>query len=317
MRQDHFITITTYRGARHFRLSHRARRQLAAGAAVLALALVIGAAAIAVLTGQVVRMDGQLDTLSAQRDAAVAGQQGLVRVRDDLQRELDRRQRELAALGAEVDHIERLISLEASPERSLVQRISDAGQTALEKRLMLRSVPSGFPVTSETVTSRYGMRLHPIQERDAMHHRVDLRAPRGTPIHATADGVVEWAAFHRDSGLGKMVKLVHNYGFSTIYGHLDQIEVHAGSYVKRGDLLGYSGSTGASTAAHLHYEVRYLQRQLDPAPFLKWSLEEYDGLFTQEDRVQWESLAEVVRTATIAAERPSSQPVQSLSATSP
>ncbi len=223
----------------------------------------------------------------------------------------------LLTLGDELENIEILIGLRAEPERPLAQRVDTASQTAFEKRLMLNSVPSGFPLDSERVTSQFGMRRHPIEGHMALHGGIDFSAPRGTPIHATADGVVEWAAHHDSSGMGKMIRLIHNYGFSTVYGHLDGIEVKPGNYVRRGDLIGYSGNTGASTGPHLHYEVRHLNRRLDPATFLRWSISEYDILFANEDRVEWESLVEIIRSKARATERPSLLPVQSWSATLP
>lgn len=317
MRQRYHVTITDYRGSRHFTLDQLVRRVIAGSAVGLAVILLVGAAGILLLSSRVGSLNGQVAELAAEKQAIQADKQQLAEERRQLEREVQRRGRELAVLGSEVQRIETLVGLEPSDDRPLAQRVDIAAQTAFEKRLMLRSIPSGFPVQSGRVTSDFGMRHHPIHDREALHGGVDLRARRGTPIYATADGVVEWAAMHQSSGLGKMVKVVHNYGFSTIYGHLDDIEVGSGSYVKRGDLLGYSGNTGQSAAPHLHYEVRYLQRRLDPSPFLRWSLEEYDVLFSEEDRVQWESLTEVVRTAANTPERPSLQQVQSLSATLP
>jgi murein DD-endopeptidase MepM/ murein hydrolase activator NlpD len=317
MRQRYHVTITDYRGSRHFTLDQLVRRVIAGAAIGLAVVVVLGAAGILLLSNRVGSLNDQVSELAAEKEAIRADKERLAERRDDLEREVQRRSRELAVLGNEVQRIETLVGLEPADNRPLAQRVDIAGQTAFEKRLMLRSIPSGFPVQSGRVTSDFGMRLHPIHDRETLHGGLDLRAKRGTPIYATADGVVEWAAMHQSSGLGKMVKLIHNYGFSTIYAHLDDIEVDSGSYVKRGDLLGYSGNTGQSAAPHLHYEVRYLQRRLDPSPFVRWSMEEYDVLFSEEDRVQWESLTEVVRTAAHTPERPSLQQVQSLSATLP
>lgn len=317
MRQSYYVTITDYRGSRHFTLDQLVRRVIAGAAIGLAVVMVVGAVSILLLSNKVGSLNGQVAELAAEKENIRADKERLAGQRRELEREVRQRSRELAVLGTEVQRIETLVGLESSNERPLARRIDTAAQTAFEKRLMLRSIPSGFPVQSGRVTSDFGMRQHPIHDHEALHGGVDLRAKRGTPIYATADGVVEWAAVHQSSGLGKMVKLVHNYGFSTIYGHLDEIEIDSGSYVKRGDLLGYSGNTGQSAAPHLHYEVRYLQRRLDPSPFLRWSLEEYDVLFSEEDRVQWESLTEVVRTAARTPEQPSLQQVQSLSATSP
>jgi murein DD-endopeptidase MepM/ murein hydrolase activator NlpD len=317
MRQRYHVTITDYRGSRHFTLDQLVRRVMAGAAIGLAGILVVGAAGIFLLTGRVGSLNEQVAALTEEKAAIRSDKERLAAQSRELAAEVQRRSRELAVLGSEMQRIETLVGLEPDDDRPLAQRVDTAAQTAFEKRLMLRSIPSGFPVQSGRVTSDFGMRLHPIHDREVLHGGVDLRAKRGTPIYATADGVVEWAATHESSGLGKMVKLVHNYGFSTIYGHLDGIEVASGSYVKRGDLVGYSGNTGQSAAPHLHYEVRYLQRRLDPSPFLRWSLEEYDVLFSEEDRVQWESLTEVVRTAANTPERPSLQQVQSLSATLP
>lgn len=317
MRQRYHVTITDYRGSRHFTLDQLVRRVIAGAATSLVVVMVVGAAGIVLLSSRVGSLNSQVAELAAEKTAVRADKQKLAAQRRRLEHEVHQRSSELAALGSEVQRIETLVGLKPTDERPLAQRLDLATQTALEKRLMLRSIPSGYPVQSGRVTSDYGMRHHPIRGGEALHGGVDLRARRGTPVYATADGVVEWAAMHSGSGLGNMVKLIHNYGFSTIYGHLDAIEIDSGSYVKRGDLLGYSGNTGQSAAPHLHYEVRYLQRRLDPSPFLRWSLEEYDVLFSEEDRVQWESLSEVVRTAANTPNRPSLQQVQSLSATLP
>lgn len=317
MRHRYLITITDYRGARHFTLSQLMRRLLAGLVCVSLLIVLGGSVLIHGLSQRVGQLNAEVDQLQALQDSIQSRNQRLIAERSQLQLEVDTKTASLEALGDELEHIEIMIGLRAEPERPLAQRVDTASQTAFEKRLMLDSIPSGFPVESERVTSPFGMRRHPIQERMAMHGGVDLRAPRGTPIFATADGVVEWASKHHNSGLGKMVKLVHNYGFSTVYGHLDSIEVQVGNYIKRGQLLGYSGSTGTATAPHLHYEVRHLNRRLDPAPFMRWSMEDYDLLFAKEDRVEWESLVEVIRRTASVPERPSLLQAQSWSATLP
>lgn len=317
MRHRYQITITDYRGARHFTLTQVMRRALAGALAVLALVFVGGSLMIHALSSKVGSLNQEVHELQELHDSIKSDNARLIAERTRLEDEVEDKARALLAISDELDQIEMLIGLQPEPERPLFQRLDTASQTAFEKRLMLQSIPSGYPVESSRVTSSFGMRRHPIEDRKAMHGGVDLRAQRGTPVYASADGVVEWGSKHHNSGLGKMVKLVHNYGFSTIYGHLDEIKVDVGSYVKRGDLLGYSGNTGASTAPHLHYEVRYLQRRLDPEPFLKWSMEDYDVLFAKEDRVQWESLAEIVRKTASVPERPSLQQAPSWSATLP
>lgn len=317
MRHRYLITITDYKGAHHFTLSQLMRRMLAGVLCTVVAIFLTGSLLLHGLSNKVGELNQETAHLQSLHDSIKADNQALLAERALLQDEVNNKARSLAALGDELENIEIMIGLRAEPERPLAQRIDTASQTAFEKRLMLESIPSGYPVESGRVTSSFGMRRHPIQNRTAMHGGVDLRAPRGTPIYATADGVVEWASKHHNSGLGKMVKLVHNYGFSTIYGHMDQIDVRVGNYVKRGQLLGHSGNTGASTAPHLHYEVRHLNRRLDPSPFLRWSMDDYDILFTKEDRVEWESLVEVIRRTASVPERPSLLQGPSWSATSP
>jgi len=317
MRNRYLITISDYKGSRHFTLTQLMRRALIGVFASVFVVLLVGSAVIHGLSSKVSGLNAEVADLSSLQRSLQANNEALLADREALRSAVEEKAHSLMALGDELADIEIMIGLRAQPERPLVQRIDTASQTAFEKRLMLESIPSGYPLDSPQVTSSFGMRRHPIEERMAMHGGVDFRAPTGTPIYATADGVVEWASKHHNSGLGNMVKLVHNYGFSTIYGHMDQIEAQVGKYVQRGDLLGYSGNTGASTAPHLHYEVRHLNRRLDPDSFLRWSMEDYEVLFTNEERVEWESLAEVIRRTASVPGRPSLQLGQSWSATLP
>lgn len=318
MRQQYHVTIADFRGAHHFSFSHRSRNLAVVALGMLAAVLLLGATGLIVLSHHNRGLHQEMAQMAQAQSALEHERKGLVQTQQALNEDLLARQQQLAVLTEELARIERVMSLDTDEVRPLPVRMETAARTAFERRLMLRSIPSGYPLENDTrITSRYGMRHHPILERDILHGGVDLRAPRGTPVYATADGVVEWAALHSESGLGKMVRLVHNYGFATLYGHLDDIKVTSGTYVKRGELLGHSGSTGRSTAPHLHYEVRYLNRRLDPKSFLSWSMDDYDVLFNQEDRVQWDSLTEIVRTAAHVPERPWLQPILSLSVISP
>ena len=130
------------------------------------------------------------------------------------------------------------------------------------------AVPSDKPVKSADFTSGYGVRSDPFRGRAAMHAGIDLAGPVGTPIYATADGVVTDAAYN-SGGYGNLIKLTHGRGIETRYGHLSSIAVRAGQRVTRGQLIGRMGSTGRSTGSHLHYEVRIDGRAVNPIPFMK------------------------------------------------
>ncbi len=129
------------------------------------------------------------------------------------------------------------------------------------------AIPSTQPVKGSALTSGYGVRSDPFRGRAAMHAGIDLAGPLGTPIYATADGYVgraEWAG-----GYGNLIELNHGRGIQTRYGHLTRSTVRSGQAIKRGQLIGYMGSTGRSTGSHLHYEVRIDGKAVNPIPFME------------------------------------------------
>jgi len=127
------------------------------------------------------------------------------------------------------------------------------------------SVPSRRPIEQMSLSSSYGMRVHPITGKLARHNGVDIPAPYGTPIYATADGIVGRA--QRLGGYGNYVEIEHGNQIETRYGHMSSYIVHSGQQVKKGDVIGYVGSTGRSTGNHLHYEVRIEGSPVNPLPF--------------------------------------------------
>ncbi|MFD1950259.1 M23 family metallopeptidase [Sphingomonas arantia] len=131
------------------------------------------------------------------------------------------------------------------------------------------NVPSLRPVTltSLNFTSGFGVRSDPFRHSAAMHAGIDLAGPVGTPIYATADGVVNKAGW--GNGYGNLVQISHGSGMETRYGHMSKILVSPNTRVHRGQLIGLMGSTGRSTGSHLHYEVRIDGRAVNPVPYLR------------------------------------------------
>jgi murein DD-endopeptidase MepM/ murein hydrolase activator NlpD len=129
------------------------------------------------------------------------------------------------------------------------------------------AVPSRKPIDAMKLSSAYGMRVHPVTGRLARHNGIDIPAPHGTPIYATADGIVGRA--QRLGGYGLYVELEHGNNIQTRYGHMSSFSVTSGQRVKKGDIIGYVGSTGRSTGNHLHYEVRIAGTPVNPLPFVE------------------------------------------------
>ncbi len=129
------------------------------------------------------------------------------------------------------------------------------------------SVPSRSPLNAYRTSSSYGMRYHPVLGRRSRHKGIDLAAPTGTPVFATADGQVTRA--NRSGTYGLVIYLDHGADLQTRYAHLSRMSVADGQTVRKGDVIGYVGSTGRSTGPHLHYEVRVDGVAVNPIPYMK------------------------------------------------
>ncbi len=137
------------------------------------------------------------------------------------------------------------------------------------KEKLLAATPAIQPVSNKDlnrIASGFGYRIDPIYKTVKFHPGLDFTAPQGTPIYATADGVITLAGF-TSGGYGVHVVIDHGYGYETLYGHMVRVKVRNGVRVKRGDLIGYVGSTGKSTGPHCHYEVHKNGQKLDPVYF--------------------------------------------------
>ena len=129
------------------------------------------------------------------------------------------------------------------------------------------SIPSRVPVEGVHFSSEYGMRVHPVLGGRRAHKGVDLAAPIGTPIYATADGTISRADWFSSYGL--YVSIEHGGNLETRYGHMSRLNVAAGQEVRKGDIIGYVGTTGRSTGPHLHYEVRVAGQAVNPVPYMQ------------------------------------------------
>ncbi|MEQ8361074.1 MAG: peptidoglycan DD-metalloendopeptidase family protein [Cytophagales bacterium] len=153
---------------------------------------------------------------------------------------------------------------------------------ANDKAKMLASIPAIQPISNKELkrlASGYGMRIHPIYKVRKMHTGVDFSAERGTPIYATGDGIVRRATYSL-GGYGRQVEINHGYGYVTKYAHMSKFIVKKGQKVKRGEIIGYVGSTGTSVAPHLHYEVIRNKKKVNPVHYFfnDLSAEEYEEI---------------------------------------
>ncbi len=170
--------------------------------------------------------------------------------------------------------------------------LDEIAKLGAEKEKFLAAIPAIQPIRNEDLTrmaSGYGWRSDPFTKARKFHYGMDFTAPRGTPVYASGDGVVT-RADNSSAGYGKHIRIQHgDYGYISLYAHLSKYNVKRGQRVKRGDLIGFVGSTGRSQAPHLHYEIFKDNERINPINFYYGSLtaEEFQAMLqiaTQENQ---------------------------------
>jgi len=162
-----------------------------------------------------------------------------------------------------------------------IQSFEQLDKELAYKERMWASRPAIQPISNTDLTylhTTYGMRQHPILGYWRPHRGLDFTAPKGSPIYATGDGVIEEA--HYSTSFGNVVYIDHNFGFETRYAHMTEYIVKKGEKVKRGQIIGYVGNSGLSVATHLHYEILFKGDQINPINFFQRDLnnKEYEKL---------------------------------------
>lgn len=248
-----------------------------------------------------------LKSFSDKSDELLHILQELERQRLNLDNRLSNKEKELTEQVAHYEQFltevkDRLFTLETAlgienNDPSFSGRIDTLNAHALLRTRMLQLIPNGSPIETYSKSSGYGSRTHPVTGDKRFHLGLDLTANIGTPVFATADGVIELAR-KSNKGYGNMLKVDHSFGFMTLYAHLNKFNVKGGQFVRKGDLIAWSGNTGLSTGPHLHYEVRFLGKALNPSHFIAWTLNNFDELFEKEQKIAWPELIKVIENST-------------------
>lgn len=298
MRNYFTVTISDVHGSRHYSFKHFFRKFAWVILSVFLLIWSVGAVSLWWLAYQAQELETQ------KQASLVAFNQALTQTRADYERllgekqsleeDLDQKNAEVIFLDQSLQGLEDLVGIDPEEPGKLPyeERVKRVQLNTLGKSLMLDMIPSGHAVADyRGITSKYGYRIHPITKKRKMHGGMDYRAKTGEDVIATADGVVKYSAYNKDSGFGNLVTLVHADGFQTRYGHLSQRSVKVGEVVHKGQKVGEVGTTGRSSGPHLHYEVWFLHHRLNPQPFDEWSIEKYDAIFEKVKGVPWGSLS--------------------------
>lgn len=282
------VIIVPHSKARFVKFSFSTRTAVVAACAAV-LALILSIVAIA-YTGSAVNRRIEVAHLQAENEELATVNKDLERTVAEVQGRLDefeeRTARLALAAGLEAESMgfagpgsattrvgaggpyDRLPeSPEALTEQGRwVQRQLDSLEGHLDEQVrVLASTPTITPALG-LITDGFGRRKDPITGRLAFHRGLDISARRGSPVRAPADGIVVFSG--RNGGLGRVVRISHDFGFTTVYGHLDKITVEAGEEVHRGQQIGLLGNTGRSTGPHLHYEVHLEGKAVNPLYYI-------------------------------------------------
>ncbi len=292
---NHFtITITDEEGVKQYNLNKIIKKLFLYAVLFLTVFIIVSVGTIYYLSQSVQETEAKKERMQRAYFQLVQKNKRLQNSTKKIQEELAQKRLQLEEVSNSLSEIETLIGLKPSAQMSLQQRVDLTKLSSENIAAMLQFIPNGSPVEYKGITSKYGWRIHPTLNKREFHPGTDMKAKTGTPVYATADGVVEYAGYHKRSGYGKLVILDNNYGFKTYFGHLSRIEVKAGQFVKKGDLIALTGNSGLSNGPHLHYEVRFIQRPLNPYWFIKWNANNFNEIFHKEKRVPWQSLIAMI-----------------------
>ncbi len=164
-----------------------------------------------------------------------------------------------------------------------------------DKKYLLKSIPSGSPLKKTFITSEYGYRKHPVLKKMKFHTGVDFKAAIGTEVYAPADGIVVKSRKFDPGGYGKMIIISHNFAFKTLFGHLSDVLVNEGDVIKKGSLIGLTGNSGQTSGPHLHYEIRFIEKDIEPINFVYWNNKTFNTIFTKKIKLDWEKLILLIK----------------------
>nr|WP_034956010.1 M23 family metallopeptidase [Campylobacter upsaliensis] len=290
------ITISDINGSRHFYLNQIIKKIVLYIIAFVFLFLISSGFYIKYL-------DSKVDALDAKREELLKKSKELETLNMTMQQSLDEKAAQYAVIEDKIASFEEALGLENENNLTISARLENLNLTNDQQQGILNQIPNGWPITNKGVTGKFGWREHPILKRKEFHPGIDLAASIGTPIYAPASGVVEFSGYS-NNGYGYNVILLHNFGFKSVFAHMMRKDVvKAGDFVNKGDLIGYTGNTGLSTGPHLHYEVRFINKTLEPLYFLNLKRKNMNEFFNQERRVPWQSLIKAVSAQQIQARK--------------
>ncbi|WP_117235108.1 M23 family metallopeptidase [Vibrio maerlii] len=284
------ISISSAKGTKEFNLSKWVARSLRGLGVAVFSGLVGAGVSIYYLMDEVDFAKNKQVELESKSNSLIEEVENLQELKVNLETDLLEREERITFVSDRLGELERVLGFEVDEVgEELESRLDAAAITSSVRTVMLTQIPNGAPVMDSYISSGFGKRKHPVSGKFRMHRGTDFGVNIGTPIYAPADGVIE-VTRPSNKGSGNYLRMQHSYGFTSSYSHLQKFAVKSGDFVRKGDLIAYSGNSGLSSGPHLHYEIRFVGRALNPYDFIKWDMDNFETIFAKVKTVHWDSL---------------------------
>jgi len=287
MKNKIILTVTDKDGSKSFHFDKRVKKWAL-------YTLIVSSVLFIISFSTTIYLKSELSIISEKKNILSAELDSLSSINRSLNNEISLKTSDLNAITDKISDIEEMMGLKTPDSLKLHDRVELAKMTTLQKAYALKMIPSGSPIEYRRISSSYGKRKDPFDNTKEFHRGIDLSAKTGTPIYATADGVIEYSGYHKRSGYGHLIMINHNFGFKTSFAHMNKRIVRTGDSIKKGDLIGYSGNSGRSNGPHLHYEVRFVNMILNPKNFMDWEFKNFEEIFAKEKKVKWAPLLDLL-----------------------
>ncbi len=279
------ITIIDESGSKQLKFSKNLKRNLIISVVIFLLIVGLGVGFLKFLIAK-------MDTMTAERNAVLRDFRDLYQKNYTLTKEIKNKREELFIVGQKIRTIESLIEVKRGTNGGvhLYDEVDLENLNSAQKHLALMLIPNGMPLKTYSAIKPTKERNHPIKKIKGVESGIDFIAPLNTPVYASADGIVDFVKTNSNVGYGNLVRIEHAFGFSSIYTHLDHVNVQPKSFIQKGQLVGYSGKSGNSGGEKLHYEVRFLGKILDAQKFLTWDLDHFQSALEENKFIEWKNL---------------------------
>ncbi|WP_158654742.1 MULTISPECIES: M23 family metallopeptidase [unclassified Helicobacter] len=232
-----------------------------------------------------------IDSVALEQNVAISEYRYIYQQNEILKNQIQQKNYELSVIHQKIDDLESIIGTQKNNQRShdKVKEIDLETLNNEHKEVILNLIPNGFPVKEYSVLENAFSRENSSRrKKEALG--VDFIVKNNTPVYATSDGVIDTIRTKYKKGYGNFVVINHSFGFSSLYAHLNTIVLKKGDFVKKGELIGYTGSSGSVKQPLLYYEVLFLNKTLPTQRYIDWNIKNFNDLLLHDSVIDWKNL---------------------------